>query len=360
MATPNKTIDNERVIDALVGQESGGRYDAVNESYDKRRKKKVYAVGKYQIMDYNLPEWTRKHLGKELSVQEFLANPEAQDRVGRGQINEYYSSNLSRYNDPILAAQETALDWYGRGTPSEGPHPDEYARQVLRRLGSNYERIASNPDTVALSSAIEEAKKKAPYGVVFVAGGKIRDYTGAEIGDVPTLGKVQSDTSNEHEEAKKAVEAFRSGGSAPITPSELNLDDLAKYSPTGLKGDLSNLTPKLREVAKANLGLTFDVSAIKNELPPKPGVYELGADLQPVDKFDAKANANRQAIRESRKRLFKENAGMLEPGDVVESKGELVDRTAPYEEQQKTYELQAKNAENILDKGLFSLAASGV
>lgn len=359
MATPNKTIDNERVIDALVGQESGGRYDAVNESYDKRRKKKVYAVGKYQIMDYNLPKWTRKHLGKELSVQEFLANPEAQDRVGRGQINEYYSTNLSRYNDPTLAAQETALDWYGRGTPSEGPHPNEYARQVLRRLGSNYERIASKPDTVALSSAIEEAKKKAPYGVVFVAGGKIRDYTGAEIGDVPTLGKVQADTSNEHEEAKKAVETLRSGGSAPITPSELNLDELAKYSPTGLKGGLTNLTPQLREVAKANLGLDFDVHAIKNELPPKPGVYELGDDIQPVDKFDAKANAERQAIRDSRKRLLKENANMLEPGDVVESKGELVDRVAPYEEQQKTYELQAKNAENIIDKGLFSLAASG-
>ena len=124
----------DRLMGAIVAQESGGNYEAVNPSWNPTRKRTVTALGKYQIMDFNLPQWSRKHLGKELTPEEFLKDPAAQDAVYRGQMGEYVRQNLDRYGDPRRAARESALDWYGRGTPTEGPMPKDYADSVMRRF----------------------------------------------------------------------------------------------------------------------------------------------------------------------------------------------------------------------------------
>lgn len=61
-----------------VGElESGHRYDAigsVTRSGDR-------AYGKYQVMGHNVPTWTSEHLGVRMTVQQFLEDPMAQERL---------------------------------------------------------------------------------------------------------------------------------------------------------------------------------------------------------------------------------------------------------------------------------------
>jgi hypothetical protein len=45
--------------------------------------------GKYQVMGANIPEWTKETLGKSMTPQEFLANPQAQDAVFNAKFGQY-------------------------------------------------------------------------------------------------------------------------------------------------------------------------------------------------------------------------------------------------------------------------------
>jgi hypothetical protein len=70
---------------AISSIESGGKYDKlgpVTKSGDR-------AYGKYQVMGANVPEWTRTHLGQEMTPQAFLASPEAQDKVFNAKFGQY-------------------------------------------------------------------------------------------------------------------------------------------------------------------------------------------------------------------------------------------------------------------------------
>lgn len=48
-------------------------------------------LGKYQVDERNVPEWTREALGRPLTPQEFLASPEAQERVATVKLGQYVS-----------------------------------------------------------------------------------------------------------------------------------------------------------------------------------------------------------------------------------------------------------------------------
>jgi hypothetical protein len=62
--------------DAISGIESGGNYRAVGPQTGKGR-----ALGKYQVMDFNVGPWTEQALGQRMTPMQFLASPEAQDKV---------------------------------------------------------------------------------------------------------------------------------------------------------------------------------------------------------------------------------------------------------------------------------------
>lgn len=47
------------------------------------------ALGRYQIMESNIPEWSRAALGREISADEFLANPKLQDAIFDHQFGNY-------------------------------------------------------------------------------------------------------------------------------------------------------------------------------------------------------------------------------------------------------------------------------
>jgi hypothetical protein len=70
---------------AIAGIESGGRYDAlgpVTGSGDR-------AYGKYQMMGANIPQWSQAALGRSVTPQEFLANPQLQDVIFKHRFGQY-------------------------------------------------------------------------------------------------------------------------------------------------------------------------------------------------------------------------------------------------------------------------------
>jgi hypothetical protein len=92
-------ITFEQFFSAIVEQESGGNYKAVGVQTRYGR-----AYGKYQVLDSNIPNWTKKYYGKSLTPQQFLNNPRAQDAVARGVLQSYFN----RYG-----ARGAAAAWYG-------------------------------------------------------------------------------------------------------------------------------------------------------------------------------------------------------------------------------------------------------
>jgi hypothetical protein len=112
---------------AVAGQESGGDYGVQN-SYG--------AIGKYQVMYYNVGSWTLQALGRSMSPEEFRRDPQAQEAVARWRlgslVNQYglrgaaaawYSGNPTRAND------------YSPLRNGSGPSVGAYVDQVLARMG---------------------------------------------------------------------------------------------------------------------------------------------------------------------------------------------------------------------------------
>ena len=86
----SSNVDN--VMSAIGQYESGGNYRAVGPKTAKGNQ----AYGKYQVMDFNIPNWTKQALGKSLTTQQFLNNQAAQDSVARykmGRLLEQYGNS---------------------------------------------------------------------------------------------------------------------------------------------------------------------------------------------------------------------------------------------------------------------------
>ena len=68
---------------AISDNESNSNYGATGIIIPKTGDK---AYGKYQIMGANIPSWTKQYLGQSMTPEEFLKNPEAQDKVFDGEF----------------------------------------------------------------------------------------------------------------------------------------------------------------------------------------------------------------------------------------------------------------------------------
>lgn len=143
----------EQFFSAISEQESGGRYNAVGVWVNGHR-----AYGKYQVMDFNIPSWTKKHYGKSLTPQQFLNNPKAQEAVARGVLQGYYNK---------YGARGAASAWYS-GNPNlhmstssqpGGPSIKGYVDSVISKAykypsgGSSSNFSTGSTATPKLSSA---------------------------------------------------------------------------------------------------------------------------------------------------------------------------------------------------------------
>lgn len=85
---------------AIAGIESSGQpnggYGAIGPQTAQGR-----AYGKYQVLDSNIGPWTQEILGQPMTPQQFLASPEAQDKVFETKFGQY----VTQYGSPQAASR---------------------------------------------------------------------------------------------------------------------------------------------------------------------------------------------------------------------------------------------------------------
>lgn len=121
-------ITFEQLLASIAGQETGGMsrkeaYSVVNA---------WGAVGKYQVLKSNIPQWSKAALGYSITWQKYRDSPELQERIVRHRLGGYYR----KYGDRGAAAA-----WYSgdpklhMNTNSQpgGPSIKKYVDDVIAR-----------------------------------------------------------------------------------------------------------------------------------------------------------------------------------------------------------------------------------
>jgi hypothetical protein len=112
---------------AISSIESGGRYDLkgpVTANGDR-------ALGKYQVMGANVPSWTREAIGREMTPDEFLANPDAQDAV----FNHKFGQYAAKYG-PNGAARA----WFAGEGGMNDPNRKDVLGTTVQAYGDKFDR----------------------------------------------------------------------------------------------------------------------------------------------------------------------------------------------------------------------------
>lgn len=115
--------DMNRYRAAISGIESGGRYDLTGPTHPRYGR----ALGRYQVMESNLPEWLAAAGLPAMSGDEFLASPQAQDAVFQHRFGQY----VQRHGPEGAAAA-----WFA----GEGGMNDPGRRDVLGTSVADYRR----------------------------------------------------------------------------------------------------------------------------------------------------------------------------------------------------------------------------
>lgn len=80
---------------AIAGNESvgSGNYKAIGPVTGSGDR----ALGRYQVMTQNIPQWSKEVLGKSISSTEFYNNPQIQDQIFNAKMEQFYkqTGNLS-------------------------------------------------------------------------------------------------------------------------------------------------------------------------------------------------------------------------------------------------------------------------
>jgi hypothetical protein len=130
-------FDMDRAKYASGSIESGGRYNAVGPVTNRGDR----AYGKYQVMGANIPSWTKEALGSSMTPSEFLASPEAQEKVFETQ----FGKSVAKYGNPADAASV----WFsGRPLAKAGNASDVLGTtvpQYVQKFMAAYEGGTNTP-----------------------------------------------------------------------------------------------------------------------------------------------------------------------------------------------------------------------
>lgn len=121
-------------LNAIGQHESSNNYNARNRDSG--------AMGRFQIMPGNLggrgSGWDYEALGRDVSSQQFMANPQLQDAIARYKLQQYYNQYGARGAAVAWYAGPGALK-YGSAALNRGQGAyssiNNYANAIMRRLG---------------------------------------------------------------------------------------------------------------------------------------------------------------------------------------------------------------------------------
>lgn len=114
---------------ASIESDGSGGYSAIGPTHPELGR----ALGRYQVMEANIGPWSKAALGREVTADEFLADPKLQDAVFDHRFGQY----VEKYG-PEKAAQAWFAGEGGIGTnrqDSLGTSVPEYVQKFNRALG---------------------------------------------------------------------------------------------------------------------------------------------------------------------------------------------------------------------------------
>lgn len=114
-------VDLDTLRNAIMGQESGGDPSAVNPHSG--------ALGLYQVMPENVGPWSEKVLGRRVSTEEFLSNPELQTQIVNGVMGDMLERAMEASGGNVdEAIRRVASEWYsGKQSLYNNTRPQTYA-----------------------------------------------------------------------------------------------------------------------------------------------------------------------------------------------------------------------------------------
>jgi hypothetical protein len=101
-----------RLRNAIIAQESDGNHQLLNASGSG-------AMGLGQIMPENLPSWSLEALGREVSTNEFLSNPDLQLQIIDHKLNQYWQESLAQTGGNEQEAVLRVAAWWYSGNPDK-------------------------------------------------------------------------------------------------------------------------------------------------------------------------------------------------------------------------------------------------
>lgn len=161
--------------DAIVSIESGGDYNAVSKAIPSGTYAGQKSYGKYQVLESNIPTWTKEATGTAMTPQQFLASPQAQDAVAKMKIGQLW--------DKYGNIADVASSWFTGGPASTSKG------KVDKTTGMTAEQyIAKATAAFNQSTSGSTPNKKIATEVVDVGGKKvlINSQTGAVISNLST------------------------------------------------------------------------------------------------------------------------------------------------------------------------------
>ena len=256
--TPTGALNLDAAKLAIKGNESDGAggYSAVGPAQPNGDR----AYGAYQVMGKNIPAWTEEVLGQALTPAQFLASPQAQDRVFEAVFGGY----AQKYGHAGAANA-----WF-TGSPDPGPNtqdslgttPSDYVSGFLRKYVAAGRQLAAGADGPAIVQAGAAATAQLP----------LAQAAAAQQARSPLLVPGEYDAGQ--------AEAFRKA-----MPGDLSEQDFGEDDRTG-ELDWSDAAPAVLAAARqqaARFGYAEDPSNPGHFLPGSLATVPSGAPASVSD-----------------------------------------------------------------------------
>jgi len=162
---------------AIAGIESGGAYDKLGP----QTKTGDRAFGKYQVMGNNIPEWTTQVLGKPMTPEQFLANPDAQEAVFKAKFGDY----VQKYGP-----EGAAKAWFAGEKGMNNPNAKDVLGTSVEGYGQKFTQ-ALGPSAAPQVSAALTAPAGAPTDVSAAAKPPAVSTTPGILQGIPDEKKAQ-------------------------------------------------------------------------------------------------------------------------------------------------------------------------
>lgn len=134
---------------AIASIESGGNYKAIGPATRTGDR----ALGKYQVMSANVGPWSEEILGRKVSPQEFISNPEIQDKIFQGKFGQY----TQKYGP-----EGAAKAWFAGEGGMNDPNRKDVLGTTVASYGAKFNKALGQKPSTDIG-----ARAKAPVDLSF-------------------------------------------------------------------------------------------------------------------------------------------------------------------------------------------------